>query len=171
MNGPELSDVVDQLRHRFYGKYRGTVTDVGKDGRIGQIRALVPSVLGNEKTGWCLPCVPYAGPDCGIAFLPEKDSGVWIEFEGGDVSFPIWVGAYWHSDEVPERVKPGVKVIRTKGKNEIVLDDDNHSITIADRNGNTITLNDKGIKIERDTGTIEVAKNLVKINDTAMEVR
>jgi uncharacterized protein involved in type VI secretion and phage assembly len=168
MSEPVLSDLVGQLQHRFYGKYRGTVTDVGDDGRV---RALVPSVLGNVKTGWCLPCVPYAGDDCGIAFLPEKNSGVWIEFEGGDVSYPIWVGAYWHQDELPKRVKRGVKVIRTKGGNEIVMDDDNHSITISDSNHNTITLDKDGIKIAREGGTIEVAKKLIKLNDTAMEVR
>lgn len=167
MNELSLPEIVDQLQNRFFGKYRGTVTDVGNDGRI---RAIVPSVLGNTKTGWCLPCVPYAGPDCGIAFLPEVNSGVWIEFEGGDVSYPIWVGAYWHDDELPDRVKPSVKVIRTKGKQEIILDDDNHSVTITDSNGNSITLNDKGIVIKREQGTIEISNRRIKMNDNAMEV-
>ena len=167
MNEPGLTEIVEQLQSRFFGKYRGTVTDVGDDGRI---RAVVPSVLGDTKTGWCLPCVPYAGPDCGIAFLPEVDSGVWIEFEGGDVSYPIWVGAYWHDGELPKRVKPAVKVIRTKGQQEIVLDDDNDSITITDSNGNKITLHDKGIVIEREKGTIEISNRRIKMNGNAMEV-
>ena len=50
-----------------------------------------------------MPCVPYAGPNVGFAFLPEVGSGVWIEFEGGDVSYPIWVGGYWREGEVPCR--------------------------------------------------------------------
>ena len=66
-----------------------------------RIKAKVPAVLGETDTGWCMPCVPYAGPGVGIAFLPEKGSGVWIEFEGGDVSYPIWVGGYWREGEVP----------------------------------------------------------------------
>ena len=48
-----------------------------------------------------MPCVPYAGPKVGFAFLPEIGSGVWIEFEGGDVSYPIWVGGYWRAGEFP----------------------------------------------------------------------
>ena len=48
-----------------------------------------------------MPCVPYAGPNVGFAFLPEMGSGVWIEFEGGDVSYPIWVGGYWREGEFP----------------------------------------------------------------------
>jgi uncharacterized protein involved in type VI secretion and phage assembly len=167
MNERSVTELVEQLQSRFFGKYRGTVTDVGDDGRI---RARVPSVLGDQKTGWCLPCVPYAGADCGIAFLPEVDSGVWIEFEGGDVSYPIWVGAYWHEGELPDRVKASVKVIRTKGKQEIVLDDKDHSITITDSNGNSVTLDKKGITLKRDQGTIEISNRRIKMNGNAMEV-
>ncbi len=167
MNERVLADLVEHLQSRFYGKYRGTVTEVNDDGRI---RALVPAVLGDQETGWCLPCVPYAGDDCGIAFLPEKDSGVWIEFEGGDVSAPIWVGAYWHDGELPSRVKKNVKVIRTKGQQEIVLDDENHSVTISDSNGNSVTLDKNGISIVRQQGKIEVSNRLIKFNGDAMEV-
>jgi hypothetical protein len=155
------------MQSRFYGKYRGTVTDVKADGRI---RALVPSVLGDQKTGWCTPCVPYAGDQAGIAFLPEQDAGVWIEFEGGDVSYPIWTGCYWHSDEVPSRVAPKVKVIKTKANQEIVIDDDNHEITITDSNGNSIKLNRDGIEIVRGSGKVKVTDGTVNINDGAMEV-
>jgi uncharacterized protein involved in type VI secretion and phage assembly len=167
MSEPSPTEIAELLHSRFLGKYRGTVTDVCNDGRI---RALVPSVLGDQKTGWCLPCVPYAGKDCGIAFLPEVDSGVWIEFEGGDVSYPIWVGAYWHEGELPTSVKPSVKVIRTKGKQEIVIDDDAHSITISDANGNVVKLDRDGILLKRDTGTIEISNKLIKLNGSAMEV-
>src|SRR6201999_3803994 len=45
--------------------------------------------------------------------LPEPGSGVWIEFEGGDVSYPIWVGGYWRQGEVPDGVDADVKVIVT----------------------------------------------------------
>src|SRR5262249_42073563 len=99
MNETELLDIIDRLRSRFFGKYRGIVTAV--DGPTLRIKAKVPAVLGTQETGWCLPCVPYAGPDVGIAFLPEEGSAVWIEFEGGDVSYPIWVGGYWRDGEQP----------------------------------------------------------------------
>jgi hypothetical protein len=59
-----------------------------------------------------------------------------------------------------EAREAGVKVIRTKGGNEIVMDDENHSITITDSNHNTITLNKNGIKIAREGGTIEVGQQL-----------
>ena len=37
----------------------GIVTDV--DASTMRIKAVVPSVLGETETGWCMPCVPYAG--------------------------------------------------------------------------------------------------------------
>ena len=54
-----MLDILERIRTRFYGKYRGTVTDVDAD--TLRIKANVPAVLGTQKTGWCMPCVPYAG--------------------------------------------------------------------------------------------------------------
>jgi hypothetical protein len=170
MSDPILLEIVERLRSRFYGKYRGTVTEVGDDGRI---KAKVPAVLGDTPTGWCMPCLPYAGKDTAIAFLPEQDAGVWIEFEGGDVSYPIWVGCYWHDGDKPSRVAPKIKVIKTVD-HEIVLDDNNHSITITDSNHSRVTLDRDGIAIVRgDTGPkgkVAVTEGKVSVNDGAMEV-
>ena len=30
---------------------------------------------------------------------------LWIEFEGGEVSHPIWSGCYWRTDELPADAK------------------------------------------------------------------
>lgn len=170
MNEQILMELVERTRNRFYGKYRGTVTEVGTDSNLGRIKAKVPAVLGDKQTGWCMPCVPYAGDKAGIAFLPEKDAGVWIEFEGGDVSYPIWVGCYWHKDELPSRVAPEVKVIKTKGDQQIVLDDKDHTITITDSNKNSVTLDRNGIAIVRGSGKLAITSGKVSANDGAMEV-
>lgn len=167
MNEQILMELVDRMRSRFYGKYRGTVTEVNKDGRI---KALVPSVLGDVATGWCMPCVPYAGKDRGMAFLPEKDAGVWIEFEAGDVSFPIWVGCYWHANEMPDRVDVDVKVIKTAGKQMIVLDDKNTTIELTDNNDNHVTLDKSGVATVRKNGKLAVTEDKVSAMDGAMEV-
>jgi uncharacterized protein involved in type VI secretion and phage assembly len=169
MNEQTLMDLVERLRGRFYGKYRGTVTKVDDDHTM-RIKALVPAVLGDQETGWCTPCVPYAGNDAGIAFLPEEGAGVWIEFEAGDVSFPIWAGCYWHADEVPRRVEPEVKVIKTKGNQQIALDDKDHTITITDSNENRVTLDRNGITIVRGKGKLDLTDGKVSVNDGAMEV-
>ena len=171
MNDQVLMDLVERMRSRFYGKYRGTVTQVGEGAQLGKIKAKVPAVLGDLETGWCMPCVPYAGDQAAIAFLPEENAGVWIEFEGGDVSFPIWVGCYWHEGKTPEKAAPDVKVIRTPGEHLIVLDDKNHVITISDRSDNSVTLDQSGITIVRKNGKILIAEDKVNVNDGGMEVK
>jgi uncharacterized protein involved in type VI secretion and phage assembly len=167
MNDQAILDIVERLRNRFYGKYRGTVTDV--DSSTMRIKAKVPAVLPGQKTGWCMACVPYAGDSVGFAFLPEVGSGVWIEFEGGDVSYPIWTGCYWRSDEPPSDAAAAVKVIVTK-ENKVLLDDDSPSISVSDSNQNQVTLDSSGINLERGNSTIALSDEEVNVNDGALEV-
>jgi uncharacterized protein involved in type VI secretion and phage assembly len=168
MNDQMIVEILERVRNRFYGKYRGTVTDIDAD--TLRIKAKVPSVLGQQPTGWCMPCVPYAGKDVGIAFLPEEGSGVWIEFEGGDVSYPIWTGCYWRTDEIPSDATPKVKAIITKSKHKILLDDDAGAIAISDDNDNKITLDFSGITLERGGKKVSISDSEVNINDGSLEV-
>lgn len=167
-NEQAILDILERLRNRYYGKYRGTVTDI--DASTLRIKAKVPSVLKDQETGWCMPCVPYAGNNVGFAFLPEQGSGVWIEFEGGDVSYPIWVGCYWRQGEIPSDATPTVKTIVTKAGHKLLLDDDGGTITITDANENKITLDSSGITLSRGASTIEVSDSEVNVNDGALEV-
>jgi phage baseplate assembly protein gpV len=163
-----LMDVLDRLRNRFFGKYRGVVTDV--DASTLRIKATVPAVLADQPTGWVRACVPFAGPDMGIAFLPEIGAGVWIEFEGGDVSYPIWVGCFWHDGEQPAEATASVKAIVTKAGQKILFDEGGGTITVIDQNNNTIALGPDGILLERGGNRIDVGDAEVNINQGALEV-
>lgn len=164
-----VMDLVDGVRNQFFGKYRGTVTAVDAD--TLRIKAMVPSVLQDTPTGWCMPCVPYAGKGVGMAFLPEPGAGVWIEFERGDTSYPIWVGCYWNAGEKPDDATPTVKAIITaKGKSKLLFDDDANTITITDANNNKVTLSSDGITLERGANKVVVSDSSVSVNDGAMEV-
>jgi len=162
-----LQEVIDQIRSRFYGKYRGVVTDV--DASTMRIKAAVPSVLPLGGTGWCMPCVPYAGPQVGFIMLPEVGSGVWIEFEGGDVSYPVWVGMFWQSSEIPSAASATVKnIITTAGS--MAMDTDAGSITITDAQQNTVVLDSSGITSTSGASNIAIGASGVSINDGSFEV-
>jgi uncharacterized protein involved in type VI secretion and phage assembly len=163
-----LIDVLDRLRNRFFGKYRGVVTDV--DAKTLRIKASVPAVLADQPTGWCRACVPFAGNNLGFAFLPEIGAGVWIEFEGGDVSYPIWTGCFWHDGEQPSQATASVKVIVTRSGHSILLDDDNVTITISDKNDNTVTLGSDGVTLKRGGNSVAIGESEVSVNDGALEV-
>jgi uncharacterized protein involved in type VI secretion and phage assembly len=162
-----LNELLERVRNRFYGKYRGVVVEV--DASTMRIKASVPSVLPNGTTGWCMPCVPYAGPQVGFVMLPEVGSGVWIEFEGGDVSYPIWTGGYWHSGEVPSQASATVKsIITTAGS--LAMDDDANSITLTDAQQNTVVLDSSGVTSTSGSGQVAIGTSGVNVNNGALEV-
>ena len=165
-----LADLVDHVRTRFYGLYRGVVTDNNDPSSLGRIKAQVPAVFGDVDSGWAMPCVPYAGDNVGIAFLPEVGSGVWIEFEGGDVSYPVWVGCYWRASELPSDVAHNVKVISTVSPFELKFDDGGGSLTITDSNGNTLTLDSSGITLGNGGEQVVVSSSSVSVNNGALQV-
>lgn len=145
-----LARLIERVEGRYYGKYRGHVTDNADPNNLGRVRASVPRVLGDlENTGWALPAFPYGGAaEQGFFALPEVGAGVWIEFEGGDLSYPIWTGTWYTADSVPEQATAGKKVLKTKSGHKLILDDDGGRLEITDSNGNSVTM---------DSGTITVA--------------
>ncbi len=98
-----LQELISKIDQRYYGKYRGYVSEVNDPESRGRIRARVPRLLGEDTpTGWALPASPYAGPDQGLFAVPELGAGVWIEFEEGDLSRPIWSGMWWGSPQAAD---------------------------------------------------------------------
>jgi uncharacterized protein involved in type VI secretion and phage assembly len=168
LGGYPADDPLGQERQFFYGKYRGVVSVV--DATTCRIKATVPSVLGDTETGWCMPCVPYAGPQRGIAFLPEAGSGVWIEFEGGDVSYPVWTGCFWRDGEKPPEAAPNVKVIVTATGHKLILNDDEASITISDPSGAAVTFNEAGLTLSKGGQQVVLGDASVSVNDGALVV-
>lgn len=143
---------------KFYGKYRGVVTTIEDPNKMGRIRARVPDVLGDQESGWAMPCTPFAGKGLGFFSLPTVGAGVWVEFEQGDPDYPIWTGAWWgSSDETPSELSSSpykMVVIKTSGGNRILLDDsdENGTITLQTSGGQKITLNSDGIKLDNGKG-------------------
>src|SRR6516225_2314333 len=123
---------------KFFGKYRGVVVKAQDPLNLARIRASVPEVLGNAVSNWAVPASPYAGPGIGFFALPPVGDGVWIEFEAGDPSRPIWVGGWWGPSQVPPAgpegaaATPTVKVLRTEAGLILAFDDRAQTITISD---------------------------------------
>ena len=140
---------------RRYGKYRGVVTDNADPNDQGRLRARVPEVLGDVDSGWALPSAPYAGDGLGSFAVPPAGAGVWIEFESGDVSRPIWTGCWWASGQLPSNeagtaATPPLKIVRTEKGLMVSMDDDGQAISVSDENGDNI------LKIEVQNGQITI---------------
>lgn len=165
--------LLERAVDRYYGKYRGIVTDNQDPKNLGRIKANVPAVLGDIESGWALPCVPYAGNGVGMYTIPPSGAGVWIEFEAGDVSRPIWSGTWWADNELPNQAMPDIKVIKTASGHTITLDDTSGSekVEILEKNGAKIVMNQQGIEVNKGSQKIKLTQDSVTINDTALEVK
>ena len=176
MDHDELQRAVVHLardnERRFWGKYRGIVTDVADPNTPGRIKAKVPELFDDEATGWAMPCVPYAPPHHGFLVLPEPESNVWIEFEGGDVSRPIWSGAFWPDGTAPAAATEHVKLLETKGETKITFDDTSgsESLKIEIKSGAKITLDQNGIVLEFSGQKVALSNGQIAFNDSSMTV-
>jgi hypothetical protein len=79
-----------KIDQEFPGLYRGTVYSNKDPLGKGRLRLKVPQILANEVTAWAWPL-----DTPGVTTpAPEVGQGVWVMFEGGDTTFPIWVGSF-----------------------------------------------------------------------------
>jgi hypothetical protein len=179
-----LQQLVDRLDQRYYGKYRGYVHRTDDPLKLGRLQAIVPRLLEDTPTGWAMPCTPYAGPDQGLYVVPELGTGVWMEFEGGDLTRPIWAGMWWgapteadaaqpdasarqgsSATEVPQHdqprqtAEPGVRILKSATGHTITMDDrpGQERLEIEDGTGNRIRLSREGV--------IEIVHNHRMLND------
>jgi uncharacterized protein involved in type VI secretion and phage assembly len=177
-------ELLTWVRSHYFGKYRGVVTDNADQTNRGRLKVQVPAVLGTLEV-WAMPCVPYAGAGVGFYSLPEAQTGVWVEFEGGDPSYPVWTGCFWADDELPDPGGAAIKIWKTE-KLVVRIDDGADELQIKTTSDSKVTLSAEvkseaggathtvaagGVVSEAGgAGKVEVTSAMVKVNNGALEV-
>ena len=93
--------------NKYYGKFKAFVRDNDDPERRGRLRVFCPALMGTEDVearwlGWAEPCLPWIGGlptiDFGSPYVRGQngndDIGVWLEFQGGELDYPIWTGCF-----------------------------------------------------------------------------
>ncbi|WP_287929078.1 phage baseplate assembly protein V [Arthrobacter sp.] len=163
----------------YFGKFRGTVVQNVDPQQMGRIQAIVPSTTNVIPTTWAMPCVPFTGRQSGVFVVPAIGSAVWIEYEQGDLDYPIWTGGFWGSAaEVPaialagNPLSPSI-VLQSGLGNSITISDlpgPAGGIQIKSAGGAAILVNETGITITNGAATIVLAGPTVTINNGALAV-
>ncbi len=170
-------------RENFIGKYRGTVEQNVDPEMRGRLLVKVPDALGPIPSTWAEPCVPLAGPTgppMGVYMVPPIGAGVWVEFEHGDLDYPIWVGCRWGAQsDVPPLAHAGMPatpniIFQTANQHALIMSDapgPAGGITLESITGAKISVSDAGITIDNGKGAkIEMNGPSIKINNGALEI-
>jgi cytoskeletal protein CcmA (bactofilin family) len=143
----------------YWGKYRATVIDNADPMTSARLLCEVPSAPGGVLN-WAAPCVPYAFLEQGLVTVPPVGANVWIEFEGGNLDFPVWTGCFWETGEVPvmpqlsPELPSAILVLRGKCCSLVMNDlpgEGGITLTALDPAVDmpvTVTLNSSGVTVE-----------------------
>lgn len=144
-----LVELAEWRNRSLFGKYRGIVDSVEEDDRLGYISVKVPSVFGPDRVIENVrPCSPFAGSSHGFVAIPEPDDGVWVEFEAGNASLPIWTGFWWADGAMPEPKGKLVRSFITTAGHKLLLDDDANEVKLIHADGAELTMTDSEVTLK-----------------------
>jgi hypothetical protein len=132
----------------YFGKYSGVVKDNRDADELGVVQVSVPTVFPDDETVPARAALPY-----GMFFVPENDTHVWVEFEGGDTASPLWTGVQHVAGTwAPEAAKnpPTVRAVRTVAGHLLLFDDTegSESIVLTDgKNAHRLTFDATGVTL------------------------
>ena len=187
-----IEKLYNELTSKYYGKYRASVVDRDDPIQKGRLRLLIPAVLGDEESGWAMPCFPNGGiSETGVFSVPELGAHVWAEFEAGDISSPIWAGTFFGADDdLPTEAQltpPDALVLKTPkgttlcmsdedGKESFIIQHAEGQSLVMDESGG-ITISDTGgesVKFDSSSGALKVSDasgNTVEMTDSGLVIK
>ncbi len=145
----------------YFAIYSGLVTANGAGGGVLEVQ--VPAVYPGGETLEARPALPY-----GVLFLPEVKSKVWVQFEGGEPTLPVWTGVHEPAGDWPtDSTAPDARVLRSLTEQRIVLDDTGGSeavLLLFGGRAHAVRLTQSGVVLEHDSG------HAVTLEDSTVEV-
>lgn len=169
---------------KYYGKYRGIVIDTNDPLKSGRVRVMVPDIgqvkpEDVESNVWAFPNGMMGGvfgqekEVDGLWFPPDKGDFVWVEYERGDVTQPVYSKGFI-LDNKPKGISDLwsesnlVKGIRTKA---------GHLLKFMNKSGEeSVSLvwgkdgKQTNIKIEMTKDGVNITTEKSKINLTDKEI-
>lgn len=162
----------------YYGKYRGSVVNNLDPMLVGRLQVSVPDL--GLTSAWAMPCFPLAGDQAGAWMIPGPDTGVWVEFEQGEIDKPIWSGCWFGSAaQVPPLTRAATPisqpiVLQTPGQTAVMLSDGpgpTGGLLLQTPAGAHISITDDGITLSNGKGaTITLVGPTVTLNEGALVV-
>jgi uncharacterized protein involved in type VI secretion and phage assembly len=176
----------EAIAGRIFGVVVGVVTNNKDPDNLGRVKLKFPwlSDQDEDESNWARIAAPMAGKERGFYFLPEVDDEVLVGFEQGNPRFPYVLGVLWNGKDAPPANnsdgKNNLRLIKSRSGHAIRLNDEDgkETIEIIDKTGknslifdtsnNTITITaDKDITLSATKGTIKLDAQKIEIKSSA----
>jgi len=134
---------------RSGGVVIGLVDDLEDPDSLGRVKVKYPWLNGGPKSDWCRVATPLAGAEHGMYFAPEIGSEALLAFEHSDFNRPYIIGYLWSGETPLPDAELQQRILKSVSGNFILLDDrdGDEGITLTDKHGNSIVMNQDGIEI------------------------
>lgn len=105
-----LEDIVnhglERVFKRYYSSYHAYVHSNEDPQGYGRLQLIIPTITGSQPLlKWAWQKGRYAGKNYGSWNIPEKGEMVFVEFERGNTSYPIWTYGYHGKGELEDEWK------------------------------------------------------------------
>jgi hypothetical protein len=133
---------------KYYSVYRATVVDNKDPQNQGRIKVIVEALgMTSPLTEYAYPITPFAAKEGAMFFPPDVGDAVYVMFENGNPRLPLYLGGWWMKDQLPSDFRknpPTVRGIRTKSGHEILFDETPGAEKVVIKSGgkNQVVLND-----------------------------
>lgn len=148
--------------HRYYSVYRGIVLDNDdKEKGINRIKVQVPDVMGGICT-WAYPKGQHGSTMDGFKYLPPQVGDiVWVTFEFGDPTKPLWEYHGWGVKQTPPLLmgKDRFGFITPEG-NQVIMEDRDGTLFVGFNGDITIST--------PETVIVDAKDVIIKSSDTVM---
>lgn len=157
---------------RFYSIYRGMVVDNNDPNHMNSLQVAIPEIQGGIIV-WALPFGQHGGLKTGFKYLaPEIGDTVYIMFEYGNPSKPLWTYHGFGLKQIPEELDdPNKMGIITPNGNLVILDETSGELKVFTEGNITIKSN-KVIQFQdgANEGLIKIKELTNKLNQTISEL-
>jgi type VI secretion system secreted protein VgrG len=134
---------------------------------LGRVRVKFHWMTNEERTPWLRMTMPHAGDGKGIFIMPEIGEEVIVAFEGDNSAKPYVIGTVFHGKAKAAFASSNnhIKAIQTRSGNKIVMNDQEGSIQVEDKDGNHVKMDGSGnIKvISNNSMTFECGESKIEI--------
>ncbi|WP_205514171.1 type VI secretion system Vgr family protein [Longitalea arenae] len=156
------------------------VTNYDQEG-LGRIAVRFHWMEEKDKTPLLRVVLPYAGNGNGFFVMPEIGDEVMVAFVGGQASQPYVIGAVYNANAKTPFGNEGndVKAIQSRSGIQVIMNDEQGSIVLQDKQANSVHLNGQGvikvkakenIMLEVGDTKFELSKDSIRISSSEIKL-